>query len=285
MVPELPEVETVCRGLQLQLPGAVVAEVDVLRDDSVGYPAVEEFIEQLAGHRFVSVVRRGKYILINLDRGAGLACHLRMSGRLLVVKDTQQESRFLRVRIGLKDGRELRFEDMRVFGRLWYIPPGQTFVDVIPTLGQLGVEPLDEMSGELLESLFDGKKQPIKTALLDQRLIAGIGNIYADESLYQAGINPLRPAGAVKRVELDRLAREIQKVLKRAIKHRGSTLSDYRDSEGVNGNYQNKAGVYGREGLACRTCKSEIERVKIAGRSSHFCLKCQPVKAPRSSRK
>lgn len=284
-MPELPEVETVCRGLQLQLPGSFVSEVDVLRDDSIGYPAVEEFIDQLAGHRFESVTRRGKYILINLDRGAGLACHLRMSGRLMVVKDLQQPSRFLRVRMGLKDGRELRFEDMRVFGRLWYVPSGKTFVDVIPTLGELGVEPLDQMSGEILASLFDGKKQPVKTALLDQRLIAGIGNIYADESLYQAGINPLRPAGTVKREELDKLANEIQKVLKRAIKHRGSTLSDYRDSEGVNGNYQNKAGVYGREGLPCRVCKSEIERVKIAGRSSHFCLVCQPIKAVRKSRK
>ncbi|MBI2810563.1 MAG: DNA-formamidopyrimidine glycosylase, partial [Candidatus Melainabacteria bacterium] len=118
-MPELPEVETVCRGLQLQLPGAMVSEVEVLRDDSIGYPSVEDFINQLPGHRFESVVRRGKYILINLDRGAGLACHLRMSGRLLVLKDLQQPSRFLRVRICLKDGRELRFEDMRVFGRLW----------------------------------------------------------------------------------------------------------------------------------------------------------------------
>lgn len=284
-MPELPEVETVCRGLQMQLPGAFVSEVDVLRDDSIGYPAVEEFIDQLAGHRFESVVRRGKYILINLDGGAGLACHLRMSGRLLVIKDTKQPSRFLRVRIGLKDGRELRFEDMRVFGRLWYVPAGKTFIDVIPTLGELGVEPLDEMSGVLLGNLFAGKKQPIKTALLDQRLIAGIGNIYADESLYQAGINPLRPAGTVKKAELEKLAGEIQKVLKRAIKNRGSTLSDYTDSEGVNGNYQNKAGVYGREGLACRTCKRAIERVKIAGRSSHFCLTCQPIKTSRKSQK
>jgi formamidopyrimidine-DNA glycosylase len=283
-LPELPEVETVCRGLQLQLPGAMVSEVEVLRDDSIGYPSVEEFIDQLPGHKFESVVRRGKYILINLDRGAGLACHLRMSGRLLVMKDLKQVGRFLRVRIGLKDGRELRFEDMRVFGRLWYVPPGKTFIDVIPTLAELGVEPLDEMSCVLLESLFDGKKQPIKSALLDQRLIAGIGNIYADESLYQAGINPLRPAGTVKKVELEKLAGEIQKVLKRAIKHRGSTLSDYTDSEGVNGNYQNKAGVYGREGLACRTCQSAIERVKIAGRSSHFCLNCQPLKSPRKPR-
>ncbi len=284
-MPELPEVETVCRGLQLQLPGAMVSEVEVLRDDSIGYPSVEDFIDQLAGHRFESVVRRGKYILINLDRGAGLACHLRMSGRLLVLKDLKQPSRFLRVRICLKDGRELRFEDMRVFGRLWYVPPGKTFVDVIPTLGELGVEPLDEMSGKLLENLFEGKKQPIKTALLDQRLIAGIGNIYADESLYQSGINPLRPAGTVKKAELEKLAGEIQKVLRRAIKPRGSTLSDYTDSEGVNGNYQNKAGVYGREGLACRTCKSEIERVKISGRSSHFCLKCQPLKTVRRASK
>jgi formamidopyrimidine-DNA glycosylase len=284
-MPELPEVETVCRGLQLQLPGAIISEVDVLRDASIGYPSVDEFIEQLQNHRFESVARRGKYILINLDRGAGLACHLRMSGRLLVMDEKKPAGKFLRVRIGLKGGRELRFEDMRVFGRLWYVPAGKTFIDVIPTLGELGVEPLDEMSGAILVNLFANKKQAIKSALLDQRLIAGIGNIYADESLYQSGINPLRPAGSVKKAELDKLATEIQKVLKLAIKNRGSTLRDYTDSEGVNGNYQNKAGVYGRAGQACRTCKNPIERIKIGGRSSHFCLKCQPVKPMKTAKK
>ena len=134
-------------------------------------------------------------------------------------------------------------------------------------------------------NLFANKKQAIKSALLDQRLIAGIGNIYADESLYQSGINPLRPAGSVKKAELDKLATEIQKVLKLAIKNRGSTLRDYTDSEGVNGNYQNKAGVYGRAGQACRTCKNPIERIKIGGRSSHFCLKCQPVKPMKTAKK
>ncbi|HEY9676848.1 MAG TPA: bifunctional DNA-formamidopyrimidine glycosylase/DNA-(apurinic or apyrimidinic site) lyase [Drouetiella sp.] len=280
-MPELPEVETVCRGLQLTLPGSVVAEVEVLRDDSIEYPSVDEFILQLAGHKFGKVHRRGKYILIDLDRGAGFVCHLRMSGRLVLMDERVPPGRFLRVRIKLLDGRELRFEDMRVFGRLWYVPAGKTFVDIVPTLGELGVEPLDEMSGEILQDLFVGKKQAIKTALLDQRLIAGIGNIYADESLYQSGIHPQRAAGTVKKPELDKLAGEIQKVLKKAIKNRGSTLNDYVDSEGVNGNYQNKAGVYGREGLACRVCKSPIERMKIGGRSSHFCQRCQPLKISR----
>lgn len=277
-MPELPEVETVCRGLNLQLPGTTIKKVEVLRTDSIGYPSVKEFCRRVVGHRFESVSRRGKYILIALDEDAGLACHLRMSGRLLVVDKKAPPGKFLRVRIVLDDGRELRFEDMRVFGRIWYKPAAISFAEVIPTLAELGLEPLDGMTAQTLSDAFKGKKQPIKSALLDQRLLAGIGNIYADESLFRSGIHPLRRAGELNCADLDRLAIEIRKVLKSAIKHRGTTLRDYTDSEGVNGNYQNKACVYGRTGLACRVCKGTIERVKIAGRSSHYCLKCQPLK-------
>ncbi|HEY9713723.1 MAG TPA: bifunctional DNA-formamidopyrimidine glycosylase/DNA-(apurinic or apyrimidinic site) lyase [Chroococcales cyanobacterium] len=277
-MPELPEVETVCRGLQMQLPGEVIARVDVLRNDTIGYPQPDEFSGALAGHRFVAFKRRGKYILGDLDKGAGLVVHLRMSGKLLIKKAGARAGNFLRARFKLKSGRELHYEDMRVFGRLWYKPAGMTFEEVVPGLASLGVEPLEGLEIDLLKDLLANKKQPIKSALLDQRLIAGIGNIYADESLFRSGIHPQRPAGSLRDDELKRLLLEIPLVLQKAIKHGGSTLSDYVDTNGVNGRYQNKALVYGREGEPCRVCKSLVERVKLAGRSSHFCPQCQPLK-------
>lgn len=280
-MPELPEVETVCRGLQTQLPGDVIRQVEVLRRDSIGYPDVEEFCKRLVGHRFVGVSRRGKYILIDLDKNGGLAVHLRMSGRLIVGQAKDRKGSFLRVRILLASGRELQYEDMRVFGRLWYKPSDKRFDQVIPTLAELGVEPLSGLTGASLKNIFSKRKQAIKSALMDQRLLAGIGNIYADESLFQARIHPLRAAGDLKVDELDRLALEIPRVLRKAIENRGTTLRDYTDSEGVNGNYQNRSWVYGRTGEKCRVCREQIQRLKIAGRSSHFCLICQPAKKVR----
>jgi len=164
---------------------------------------------------------------------------------------------------------------MRVFGRLWFKGKAETMAKAVPGLSELGVEPLEGLSGVALTKLFKGKSQAVKSALLDQRLIAGIGNIYADESLFRAGIHPQLPAGKVSKVQSERLAREICAVLNRAIELRGSSLRDYTDSEGVNGNYQLDAFVYGRDGEPCRTCKTVIKRVRIVGRSSHFCPKCQ----------
>ncbi len=302
-MPELPEVETVKRGLQLALAGDAIVAVEVLRDASIAFPDVDAFIAALPGHKFGQVLRRGKYLLIELDRGAGLACHLRMSGRLLVrearesgakaskaneaTKATAKSAKtskairppqFLRVRILLASGRELHFEDMRVFGRLWFKPKGKTFEDVIPSLVQLGVEPLESLTSAHLSTAFKGKNQAVKTALLDQHILAGVGNIYADESLFLSGIHPTIAAGKVSEEQLIRLVENVQLVLSRAIESGGSTLRDYTDSSGVNGNYQNLAWVYGREGEPCRQCSSLIERIKLNGRSSHFCIQCQPLK-------
>ncbi len=302
-MPELPEVETVKRGLQLALAGDAIVAVEVLRDASIAFPDVDAFIAALPGHKFGQVLRRGKYLLIELDRGAGLACHLRMSGRLLVrearesgakaskaneaTKATTKSAKtskairppqFLRVRILLASGRELHFEDMRVFGRLWFKPKGKTFEDVIPSLVQLGVEPLESLTSAHLSTAFKGKNQAVKTALLDQHILAGVGNIYADESLFLSGIHPTIAAGKVSEEQLIRLVENVQLVLSRAIESGGSTLRDYTDSSGVNGNYQNLAWVYGREGEPCRQCSSLIERIKLNGRSSHFCIQCQPLK-------
>jgi formamidopyrimidine-DNA glycosylase len=274
-MPELPEVETVRQGLILSLLGDAITKVEVLRDDSIGHPSPELFAGLLPGHRFVDVGRRGKYLLIKLSAGAGLAVHLRMSGRLLLTKGRAKSSKFLRVRIVLESGRELWFEDMRVFGRLWFVPPDSTFETVIPGLAELGIEPLPQLSGFSLLKLFKNKTQAVKSALLDQRLIAGIGNIYADESLFLAGVHPQTKAGSITLQQANRLANQIKIVLEKAIALGGSSVRDYTDSRGVNGNYQNDAGVYGRAGQPCRVCGKAIKRLKLAGRSTHFCPQCQ----------
>jgi formamidopyrimidine-DNA glycosylase len=275
-VPELPEVETVRRGLIAALVGQKIAGVDVLRPQSIGFPLPADFEQSLLGHSVVDVSRRGKYLLIHLDRGAYLGVHLRMSGRLLVTGPEQPLGPHVRVRIFL-DQLELRFEDMRVFGRLWYVPQGKAVETVITGLQNLGPEPLDSFSGKDLADRLKRRTQPIKTALLDQGVVAGIGNIYADESLFGANINPLRPAQSLTLAELDTLTTVIQSTLSRAIALGGSTLRDYTDSRGVNGNYQEEAWVYARKGAPCRVCGTPVERIRLAGRSTHFCPHCQPL--------
>lgn len=275
-MPELPEVETVRRGLQKQLKGSVIKSIKVLRDDSVGYPSPKEFASTLKGRKFSSVDRRGKYLLMHLSEGIGMMAHLRMSGRLMVMDGDGEEPDHVRVRLLLQDGRKLIFDDTRVFGRLWCVPAGMSFEEVLPSLSKLGPEPLGGLDPKHLQRSFAGKKQCIKTSLLDQTIVAGIGNIYADESLHRAKINPQKQAGDLNLKELSRLAKEVEIVLCNAIELGGSTLRDYVDANGVNGNYQHEALVYGRKGEPCRTCKSKIERVKLAGRSSHFCPRCQP---------
>jgi formamidopyrimidine-DNA glycosylase len=275
-VPELPEVETVRRGLIAALVGQKIAGVDVLRPQSIGFPLPADFEQSLLGHSVVDVSRKGKYLLIHLDRGAYLGVHLRMSGRLLVTGPEQPLGPHVRVRIFL-DQLELRFEDMRVFGRLWYVPQGKAVETVITGLQNLGPEPLDSFSGKDLADRLKRRTQPIKTALLDQGVVAGIGNIYADESLFRANINPLRPAQSLTLAELDTLTTVIQSTLSRAIALGGSTLRDYTDSRGVNGNYQEEAWVYARKGAPCRICGTPVERIRLAGRSTHFCPHCQPL--------
>ncbi len=275
-MPELPEVETLKRGLSKALKDDAIVGVEVLREQSIAFPGVEKFVSSLPGHKFKTVVRRGKYLLIELDGGVGLACHLRMSGRLLVREaKSKAEPKFLRVRFLLASGRELHFEDMRVFGRLWFKPKGKSFEDIIPTLLKLGAEPLDELNSKHLLVAFKGKKQAVKTALLDQHILAGVGNIYADESLFLTGIHPTVVASKLTADKLSALVENIRLVLNQAIISGGSTLRDYTDSSGVNGRYQNQSWVYGREGKPCRKCKAAIERIKLNGRSSHFCPLCQ----------
>jgi len=274
-MPELPEVETVRRGLLTSLVGETIERVEILRRDSIAFPSPKEFAKLLPGHSFSNISRRGKYLLFELSNEAGLAVHLRMSGRLLLTDQDKGDGKFLRVRLVLNNRQELRFEDMRVFGRLWYVHPRSSFEEVIPTLKTLGVEPLEGLSAQTLRSLFKNRSQSIKSALLNQQIIAGLGNIYADESLFGARIHPLRPANTLTLAEIRGLATEIEKVLSKAIALGGSSLRDYTDSRGVNGNYQNDASVYGRHGQSCRVCGNSIKSLRIVGRRSTFCPICQ----------
>lgn len=275
-MPELPEVETIRRGLASTLPGRKIVQVEVLRADSIACPSARLFAKKLLGHTFEEIDRRAKYILCHLDRNAGLGIHLRMSGRILLVKKKKAD-KHLRVRIALDNGQELHFEDMRVFGRLWYVEPGQTFEEVISALTLLGPEPDQIIKQSDFHKTLSKRNQAIKTALLDQHLVSGIGNIYADESLYLARIHPMKKAKDLSTKQVNTLVDKSKQVLAKAIELGGSSLRDYRDSQGVNGQYQGQSLVYGRTGEPCISCKTAIERVKIAGRSSHFCPKCQTL--------
>jgi len=274
-MPELPEVETIRRGLQATLVGDQIESVQVLRSQSVAHPRPRVLAQNLPGHKFLAIARRGKYLIMSLTKDAALIVHLRMSGRLLLVPGNSVGGKFLRVRLKLTSGRELHFEDMRVFGRIWFKTENELLTDVVPALDLLGVEPLTQLTGPGLFKLFRNRSQAVKSAIMDQQLLAGIGNIYADESLFHARIHPQLPAKRVTRAQSERLVAEICRVLNRAIALGGTSLRDYTDSQGVNGNYQHAASVYGRTGQPCQVCGRDIKRVRIGGRSSHFCANCQ----------
>ncbi len=274
-MPELPEIETIVKGLRSELIHDVISHAVVLREASIGHPSNEDFVRQLPGHEIERVKRRGKYILIELSDKASLVIHLKMSGRLLLKKKKSKHNKFLRVFLTLKSGRELHFEDMRVFGRMWYFGSNQKPEDKIKGLNTMGVEPLDHLDIKYLKPLLKKKTAPIKNVIMDQTIIAGVGNIYADESLFLAGIKPARKAGSLKDSEMKTLIESIIKVLTTAIKAGGSSMKDYTNLEGVNGNYMSQSFVYRRTGQNCRKCKTQIERIKIGGRSTHFCPCCQ----------
>ncbi|MEN9260221.1 MAG: DNA-formamidopyrimidine glycosylase [Thermostichus sp. HHBFW_bins_43] len=276
-MPELPEVETVRQDLQRLTLGSRVIAVEVLLPRTIAYPAVEAFGQGLVGSRFTRWQRRGKYLLGSLDSGASLGVHLRMTGQLLWLEGSAPLSAYTRVRLGMEGGHDLRFVDQRTFGQMWWVPPGVPPEQVIPTLQTLGPEPFAEaFSDEYLQAALQRSRRPIKSALLDQRLVAGVGNIYADEALFLSGLHPLTPAARLSEEAIARLREALVRVLQAGLEQRGTTLRDYRDLRGLNGNYQGQAWVYSREGDPCRVCGRPIQRLKLAGRSAHFCPHCQP---------
>lgn len=262
-MPELPEVESVRRTLATQLLGRRITAVRVLGPHAV---SPSDFGRRAAGAAFVSSSRHGKYLALHLDSGDILMCHLRMTGRLLYLPPRGRMNwpkQHTHVIMRLDDGGRLLFHDSRKFGRLWLtqqadFPSGVDAIEVRP------------------EDLhWPGRKAPIKSLLMDQRLIAGIGNIYADESLFRAGIDPRMPAGELTDQDRARLAEAIRTVLADAVVNGGTTFMDYRDGLGREGRFASLLKVYGRAGEPCRKCGAVLRTARLGGRSTVWCPCCQ----------
>jgi formamidopyrimidine-DNA glycosylase len=269
-MPELPEVETVARSLAKRIAGEVIESVWLgSKPEPLKSPA-EEIAATLQSRTIANVRRVGKHIVFDLasrngeGRQAQWIVHLGMTGSLLVCAPEIPIEKHTHAIAKLGSGRELRFVDPRRFGRL----------SVIEKFEAPGSEPLD-IAFEDFAALFRGRKTPIKSALLNQKLLSGVGNIYADEALFRAGVRPRRRAASLTGEELQRLHSSLKRVLKEAIRLGGSSVSNYVDANGDEGFFQLKHRVYGREDKPCLVCKTPIKRVVIAGRSSHYCPKCQ----------
>ena len=280
-MPELPEVETVRRGLEQRSAGFTIARVEVHRDRAIAAPRQDPqgFRAGLEGRRLEAWSRRGKYLIARLDQGHW-GVHLRMTGQFLWLEADRSESlptcSHTRVQVWNQRGQELRFIDMRSFAEMWWVPPDRPVDEIITGLRRLGPEPFSpEFDAAYLHERLRGSSRPIKTALLDQALVAGVGNIYADEALYAAGIRPQTRSGSLGLSRLQQLHRALVEVLERSIGAGGTTFSDFRDLTGTNGNYGGMAWVYRRGGQACRRCGEIIRREKLSGRSSHWCPRCQ----------
>jgi formamidopyrimidine-DNA glycosylase len=285
-LPELPEVETVRRGLAPHLVGARLARVEMRRPD-LRFPMPERFVERLTDARVEALDRRAKYLLARLDTGETLVVHLGMTGRFIVETAVSERPGRFHHRAGEDEkhthvvletdrGARLSFNDARRFGYMALFPTKD--LDRQPWFEGLGPEPLGpDFNVAMLNDAFAGRRQNVKATLLDQRVVAGLGNIYVCEALYRARIHPERPAGELKPAELRRLAEAVPKVLEEAIEAGGSTLRDYRNADGDLGYFQHAFRVYGREGEPCvdAKCRGVVQRIVQGGRSTFFCRPCQ----------
>ncbi|MEG3919715.1 DNA-formamidopyrimidine glycosylase [Microcoleus sp. POL10_C6] len=309
-MPELPEVETICRGLNQATLDREMLGGDVLLNSTIARSiSATDFLTKLKGKSIARWYRRGKYLLAELsqfpegerEKGKGgefraqtpssstlpssflvpskagwLGVHLRMTGQLLWVNRSEPLQKHARVRLFFEGNQELRFVDQRTFGQMWYVPAETEVSSTVVGLKLLGPEPFsDEFTTEYLARKLHRRARPIKTALLDQSLIAGLGNIYADETLFLSGVMPTTLCADLTAEQIGRIHTAIIQVLQKAIASGGTTFSNFLNVQGVNGNYGGVAWVYNRAGQPCRTCSTTIERIKLAGRSTHFCPICQ----------
>ena len=270
-MPELPEVETTRRGLAPHLQGRTVTGV-VLRRDNLRWPIPEQVRRDLPGRRIEGVRRRAKYLLLDTDAGDSALLHLGMSGMLRVLPASTPVGAHDHVDLALDSGRVLRFTDPRRFGSLLWQAAGTEH----ELLRDLGPEPLsDAFDGHWLYRLSRGRRAPVKAFLMDQRIVVGVGNIYAAESLFRAGISPLRAAGRISLERYLALADAVRGILAHAITRGGTTLRDYLNPEGAPGYFEQELSVYGRGGLPCPTCGRALRQASIGQRSSAWCPHCQ----------
>jgi len=283
-MPELPEVETIRRQLEPRIRGARIERLEVL-DPRWTRPAEPREVEsQVSGRTIEALRRRGKYLLLDLEGGTTLIMHLRMTGNLILLEEGAQvvavdedepgaDDRYLRARFDLGDGRELRFSDPRRFGEAFLLPSAG--VDA-RFEGRVGIEPLSgELTVEAIEALAAGRRAPLKSFLLDQAGIAGVGNIYADEALWRAELHPLSPAGSMRSEHAEALWEGVIGALRAGLEGGGASIGDYLDSRGERGSMQDEFLVHRREGEPCPRCGQEIRRIVVSGRSTYFCPGCQ----------
>ncbi|MBC7234497.1 MAG: DNA-formamidopyrimidine glycosylase [Chloroflexi bacterium] len=271
-MPELPEVETIAAGLRRRLEGEQIVAAEVYWPRSVAVPSVAEFVSALVGRHVREVWRRGKFVVLALDAGY-LLIHLRMTGRLLLHasdESGQPWEPYVRARLRFASGLVLSFVDVRKFGRLYVVN------DLDEIVGSLGAEPLSASLGPReLGNLLRSRRRQLKPLLLDQRVLAGLGNIYVDETLWAAGLHPLRRSDTLSDQEIERLHRAIQEVLRQAVRNQGTTLRDYRNVADQVGEHQAALAVYGRAGEPCPRCGCAIVRELVGGRGTHYCPHCQ----------
>ena len=283
-MPELPEVETVRRDLERLVTGRRVVSCRIAPDAMrlVQLVTPDEFCRQLTGRTISGLRRRGKYLIIDLDDGRAWVVHRRMSGNILYRAANAPPDDYTRAVFALDDGHELRWTDLRKFGTMWIVEDAAMVVD------GLGPEPLDAaFTPDVLRQRAGKRSAPIKSVLLDQAVLAGMGNLYTDEALHYARLHPLKPANRLKPADFERLHAGIVRALRMGLAARGSslgtTLRDHINVDGEPGQNQESVRAYGREGEPCLECGAVMRRIKVAGRSSVFCPTCQP--APRAGRR
>ena len=270
-MPELPEVETIKNELLPYVVGRSISGVTLFWERMLRQPSLAEFYSRILGQKITGIGRRGKYLIFSLNSGESLIIHLKMSGSLLIGKDTPP--RYTRAVIHLDNGTSIFFRDPRKFGKM------QLVKDKSEILSKLGHEPLEpDFTPQLFTQRLSKRKAPIKAVLIDQNFIAGIGNMYADEALFSAGIHPLRPANSLSSGEIRRLYQAIQGVLKTAIGNKGASVNTYFRPGGETGSAHFQFRVAHRGGKSCPVCGTVIERIPIRHRGSYFCPKCQPKK-------
>lgn len=273
-MPELPEVESVRRTLLPHLQGRRISGVTLYKPGQIRYPEPEAFVAQISGAEITGISRRGKYLLLELDGRRQLIAHLRMSGRLYISDPASPLAKHTHVVYDLDDGRQLRYTDMRTFGGFHLLgPAGEGAPE---GLLRLGPEPMDPAcSAEYLHQAMASRRGKVKALLLDQHLLSGLGNIYADETLFLSGIHPERPGASLSLADCERLRQALLDVLGRAIAKRGTTFSLYVDGQGRAGDFYEDLQVYGQDGTPCRTCGTIIRKIRVGGRGTHFCPHCQ----------
>ncbi|AET69077.1 formamidopyrimidine-DNA glycosylase Fpg [Desulfosporosinus orientis DSM 765] len=272
-MPELPEVETIRRTLAGHVAGLVINEVELIWPKAVSGWEGQPFEVLVAGRKIKTIDRRGKYLLIRLEEDITLIAHMRMTGRLNYYSEKKEPEKHTHVVFRLDQG-EVHFSDVRKFGRIQAIPTPLCVSG--SALCKLGPEPLEqEFTPEVLKERLSRKKLPVKAALLDQHVLAGLGNIYADEALFRAGISPLRRVDTLSEEELAKLHQAIREVLQAGIDAQGTSFRDYRDANGEKGSFEQALQVYGRGGEPCKICGQTLEQVRLAGRTTVYCSKCQ----------